>query len=479
MDIKARSSMAILVAIMLLGLAWTPISHADVTITYVNLGASGTALLRVPSPLGGSPRDHIGIFVMHPSSSFINSPICTELANRGYRTLCADHPFSFNGDGYQGYEDHSAIIARGINCLRGQNPPGQTSSPCSSIAGITKIIIIGHSMAGPMMVFYQNIAENGAAVCQKPERLLPCDPTNLSNLAKADGVILLDSHLGDAFSTMTYTDPAVVREAQPGVRNPNLDLFDPRNGFDPNLPAQTILGTPTTGGATYSDKFVKAFLARQSKRHNRLIDDALHELRDITNGIGNLYPDDMPFVVPGTNGARLWQHDTRFLKCTQGKYLLLTAANPLGEGPQIICSVRLPQPNRANALSFGSVTNVSVRVWLGAHAVRTTEDYNQTPNDITGIVFESSNTSTPTNVEGITKPLLIVVMGAHYFMRPDEIILEHAMNTNDKTMVAVAGVSHVFTPCTACAAALGVSFGDTVKRLFDFVDTWLTEPERF
>src|SRR5262249_46291172 len=120
-------STAILLVVLLFHLGRISASHADVTITYVNLGASGTALLRVPSPPGGSPRDHIGIFVMHPSSSFINSPICTELANRGYRTLCADNPFSFNGNGYKGYEDHSAIIARGINCLKGQNPPGQTS----------------------------------------------------------------------------------------------------------------------------------------------------------------------------------------------------------------------------------------------------------------------------------------------------------------------------------------------------------------
>jgi hypothetical protein len=125
-------STAILLAMLLFHLSWTSASHADFTITYINLGAGGTALLRVPSPLGGSPRDHIGIFVMHPSSSFINSPICTELANRGYRTLCADNPFSFNGNGYEGYEDHSAIIARGINCLKGQNPPGQTNSPCPS-----------------------------------------------------------------------------------------------------------------------------------------------------------------------------------------------------------------------------------------------------------------------------------------------------------------------------------------------------------
>jgi hypothetical protein len=467
---KIIKSIAIVLAALSFHLAWTSASHADVTITYINLGAGGTALLRVPSPPGGGPRDHIGIFVMHPSSSFINSPICTELANRGYRTLCADNPFSFNANGYKGYEDHSAIIARGLNCLKGQNPPGQTSSPCSSITGITKIIIIGHSMAGPMMSFYQNIAENGSSACKKPERLIPCEDTNLSNLPAADGVVLLDSHLGDAVATMTYTDPAVIREQQPDLRDSRVDMFDPANGY--NL---------TTNSATYSDNFRKVFLAGQSRRHNKLIDDALEQLSDITNEQRNVYPDDMPFVVPGSNGARLWQPDTRLLKCTQATYLLLTNANPTGEGPKQICSVRLPSGNQG-ALTFDSVTSASVRIWLGAHSVRTTKDYNQTPDDITGIVYESSNTSTPTNVEGITKPLLIVVMGAHYFMRPDEIILTHATKTNDKEMVAVEGAVHGFTPCTACAVAQGLpanAYGDTVKRLFDHVDSWLSKPGRF
>jgi hypothetical protein len=82
------------VAAALFGFSCISFAQAAVNTSYINLGAGGNALLRVPSPLGGSPRDQIGIFVMHPSSSFINSPICTELANRGYRTLCADNPFS-------------------------------------------------------------------------------------------------------------------------------------------------------------------------------------------------------------------------------------------------------------------------------------------------------------------------------------------------------------------------------------------------
>jgi hypothetical protein len=447
------------------------IAGAAVTTTYINLGGGGNARLWTPSPLGASPRDHIGIVAMHPTASSLDSILCTEMANRGYRTLCADHPFVNNGDAYKGYEDHSAIIARAINCLKGIAPPGQASSPCTSIAGITKVIIFGYSQGGPLMTFYQNIAENGAAACQKPERLIPCDPTNLSNLPKPDGLVLGDSHMGDAVTSLTYTDPAVVSETQPAARNPRLDMFDPRNGYDTN-----------TNGAQYSDRFSKAFLAGQSRRHNKLIDEALHELRNIESGRGNLYADDMPFVVPGSVGARLWQADTRLLKCTKRDYLLLTNTNPGGEGPKKICSVRLPAGRAADALSFTSVTSSSVRAWLGAHSVLTTKDYNQTPDDITGIVWESSNTSTATNIEGVTKPLLIVVMGAHYFMRPDEIILEHAINTSDKTMVANEGATHGITPCTACAVALGLpsnAYGDTVKRFFDFVDGWLSEPGRF
>jgi hypothetical protein len=49
-------------------------------------------------------------------------------------------------------------------------------------------------------------------------------------------------------------------------------------------------------------------------------------------------------------------------------------------------------------------------------------------------------------------------------------------------MVAVEGANHGFTPCTACAVAQGLpqtAYGDTVKRLFDYVDGWLGKPGRF
>jgi hypothetical protein len=42
----------------------------------------------------------------------------------------------------------------------------------------------------------------------------------------------------------------------------------------------------------------------------------------------------------------------------------------------------------------------------------------------------------------------------------------------DKTFAAVEGALHNFTPCKP-------EFGDTKKRAFDFMDSWLSKPGRF
>lgn len=134
---------------------------------------------------------------------------------------------------------------------------------------------------------------------------------------------------------------------------------------------------------------------------------------------------------------------------------------------------------------------VNVRVWLGAHALRTNGRYDQTKDDITGIDYDSSATSTVSMVKGIgkhpngsnvTTPLLIVANGGHYFLRPDEIVYENANSTTDKTFAIEEGAVHGGGPCTQCAQALGLPqdyFGDTNQRTYDFMDQWLSKPGRF
>jgi hypothetical protein len=139
---------------------------------------------------------------------------------------------------------------------------------------------------------------------------------------------------------------------------------------------------------------------------------------------------------------------------------------------QVIHSVRPPMGDPSLPVSYDQGTRTSsVRRFLGALAIRTTHNYNIGEDSITGIDWASSNTSTPSNIEGVTVPLLIMPNTCHYFMVPDEIIFQHARSV-DKEIVFVEGAAHGITPCRP-------EFGDTVKRAFDYIDGWLSQPGRF
>src|SRR5262249_14538590 len=344
---------------------------------------------------------------------YANFSACTGLAQRGFTTLCADTVFNNRNFEFKGYEDHVPAIIAGINYLRTQ------------VSGITKVLIFGHSMGAPMMAYYENVAEHGAGVCTGPEKIIACDTTNLTNsngtnrLVPVDGIILFDAHLGDALATFTYVDPAIRNDNKPTNRTPALDMFAAANGYLGDAAA----GSPTFRSATYSDNFKDRFFREQAGRNGDLLQEALSIWADIQAGTNGAYADDMPFSVPGSNpAAGLWQAVLSLVKCTQQPHIFKTHTGIQNPSPGPICSVRIPSANFANANTFnGSAINASVRIWLGAHALRINGLYSQTENDITGIDYDSSATSTVTNAKGITKPILIVANGGHYFLRPDEI----------------------------------------------------------
>lgn len=102
---------------------------------------------------------------------------------------------------------------------------------------------------------------------------------------------------------------------------------------------------------------------------------------------------------------------------------------------------------------------------------------------MTGVDYDSSATSTVTNVKGITLPTIIIAHTGHYFIRPDEIIYDAAISP-DKTIAFNEGAVHGGGPCSECAlqidptftpAEANAYFGDTLKRSFDFYAEWLNE----
>lgn len=407
--------------------------------TWVPLGSANGILLEPVTP--ELTKSHIGIIYTHLGANNLNNQTGPELSKRGYRVFLLNH-YADNGIGFEAI---APLIARAVNYLR-------------ELTGIETVVLLGYSGGGPLMTFYQNVAENGPRVCQGPEKIYPCRG-ELEGLPKADGLILLDSHAGDAFKTLTYIDPAIDSTLQSTPRNPDLDMFSPQNGYD-----------SATKAATYSDGFIKKFFAAQSARNEDIIDQALARLAKIEAGTGD-YKDDEPFIVPGAEGgARLLQPDVRLLSYTKESHPLL---HPDGTMPtRIAHSIRPPMGNTANVGSYEGGTEISsVRRFLASSALRTTSDYGMTENLLTGVDWASSNTSTPSNVEGITVPLLIMSMTCHYFVVTSEIIYDHA-GSKDKRIVYVFGASHNFQPCRP-------EFGDTAKTVFDFIDLWLSAGNRY
>ena len=396
----------------------------------VNLGPVAQAA-NLWTPVTGHP--HVGIVIMHPYSSYKNFMGCPYLAARGYMLLCIDSLFTNKIDTYYGYEQHAPAIAAGINYLRG-------------MPGITKVLIFGHSAGGPMMTFYENVAEHGPAACSDAVKIMPCVTTNLSNLPQPDGLIVFDSHLGESFATYSYVDPAIENN-EFGQRDPSLDMFSAANGY-----------SLATNGAVYSPQFIQAFLAAQATRNAQLLAQAQALLAQERQSNPAAMGDDIPFDVVGAKAARLWQPDLGLLNCTQNPVLLLShdGTRPV----KVVCSVRPPSGDAATGLSTAANFNETLHVWLGAHSLRTLPNppgppYNQTINDLTGIDWKSTATSSIGNISGVSKPFLLVGNGGHYFLRTDEILYQMGTMA-DKTFAIEEGAVHAGTECTQCETLLGL-----------------------
>lgn len=412
----------------------------SVRTTFVSLGPSNAILMEPQAP---SAKSRIALVYTYPLASLslsspprnnFNHPSGPQLASRGYRVLLLN-----NYHERAGYESYVPDISRAIKYLR-------------SLPEVDKVLLLGHSAGSPLVAFYQNVAENGPRACQGPEKIYPCRG-QLENLPKADGVVMLDSHLGEGFRALTYVDPAI-SEGHPLQRNATLDLFNTSNGYN-----------PAANSANYSDAFTRKFFAAQAARNEKLVAAAQARLPVIEKGQGR-YKGDEPFEVPEICCARLLQADTKMVSHTKASHTLLKSDGTVPM--QIIKSVRPPMGNDDGV---GSYEQYSVRGFLAGQALRTTPEYMVTEDSITGVDWASSSTSAPTNVEGIRVPLLIMAMTCHYFVVPDEIIFDHAAS-KDKQIAYVEGASHGFTPCRP-------EYGDTMKRTFDFVDSWLSDAGRF
>jgi hypothetical protein len=403
-------------------------------IRFPGVPASVKGALYVPDAAGSVP--HVAILVMHRTSNFMNALACTELSRRGFAVLCMN-PRSDNNEALVRFETIPLDVNAGVQFLKKQR-------------GITKIILWGWSGGGATMTFYESVAENGPSVCQGPEKLVQCG-NELGGLAPADGLILVDAHPGNPVNALRSINPAVTNESRPHQLDPSLDPFNPKNGYNP------------TGPSSYTEEFKNRYFKAQADRMNRLIDLATEKQTRMKDA-KYLYPDDDAFVVPRGVGGRLMQLDLSVHHSTAKPRKLLK--NDGTVVTQVVESVRRAAPQLAQEnVSFANGTAfLTIKSFLSANAIRATDSMD-------GIDHCSSNNSPPCHLPKIRVPLLIAAMGAHYFVRDNEIHYELAASP-DKDFVVIEGAEHGQTPCVSCESVPG-QYSNTVKNFYDYAADWI------
>ena len=395
--------------------------------------AGDRALLYEPKRLAGSGR----VAVVYADNRFDFGPPGIELASRGYRVLHVSAPASPLGVAATPY-DNFKQVSQGIAFMR-------------ALPGVRKVVVAGWGAGAATITLYTALAEKGPAVCQSQRAIYPCTTAQASGLARPDGMILFDPGPGSG-SRPTQIDPGL----------PDLDPHSAANGYD-----------AASDTARYPAEFRKRFFAAQAARNTQIIGAAEARLAALGGPVG-VEDEPMPASAVPTTTA-LSGTDLTLLSRTKRPHLLLKSDGTIGEAA--LHSIRPtasmipgppppkpgqppPQPRRQ-----------SLREYLANDAIRTTKDFALTEDDMVGIDWGSSNLGTPAQAESVTAPTLILSNTCFQFVVPAEIVLDH-LASKDKALVGVEGSQHEFTACRP-------EFGDTKKRLFDYLADWLAKPGRF
>jgi hypothetical protein len=432
-------------------MAPNPPLDPSIKTTFVHLGNGEPGVLY--EPVSPGPKAQIALFVMHATNDFLTHSACTELSKRGYRVFCVNNSIDKAGSSTmadEGNMDRILLQAKAAIVYLRKDP------------NVKKIVLWGHSGGASVMTSYQNIAENGVKICQDDVKIYKC-PNSLAGLPPADGVILGDANWGRATTVLINLDPSVSNDNK--KVNPELDMFMPQNGFN-------------SAGSHYSQEFIRKFQTAQAKRENELIDLAQSRLAAIKAGKGQ-YSDNEPFIIAGaSSGAnKLHATDMSLFEHTQKAWPLLHANG--SATTEVVHSVRVPTLAEDPSKSMmGGSLRTTVTSFLMSYAVRVTADYGYGGDtSMRGVVWNSNWTDNPGNVEGIAVPFLTMGNTGSFESSCAETIHNHVKST-DKTLVYVEGATHGYPTCKKCEKTPG-QFGDTIKTLYDYADSWLSKSGRF
>jgi pimeloyl-ACP methyl ester carboxylesterase len=311
---------------------------------------------------GARPRT--ALVATHYNVDFSEHYLGPYMAERGYGFLGWNTRFR-GAEPYFLLEHALIDIGAGIRWLREE-------------AGIENVVLLGNSGGGSLMGAYQS---QSLAPSIRPARGLPL-PDAATELRAADYYVSLNAHQGRPEVLTAWFDPAVTDETDPTSVDPELDMYDERNG------------------PPYSPDFVARYRDAQTARNDRITDWAIAELdrlakHGVPDRLFNLY--------------RTWA-DLR----------LMDGALDPSDRPVGVCYAG--DPKRANYSPFGIGSSNTLRTWLSMWSLR-----------------ESDCCGAP-HLRKITQPSLVVQSLADTGCFPSDAHAIHdSLAATDKTLQLIPG----------------------------------------
>ncbi len=321
-------------------------------------------------PAGRRPTT--AFIATHYNVDFSEHYLAEYLAERGYGFLGWNT--RFRGNEAYFLADHAlADIGVGVKWLR-------------EVAGVERIVLFGNSGGGSLMAAYQSQAVKPSVAAAPGLKVVDA----AMSLPAGDLYVSVASHPGRPEVLTAWMDPSVTDEHEPVGTDPDLDMYDERNG------------------PPYRVDFIARYRAAQIERNRRISAWCHAELGRLASyGIS-----DRLFVV-----RRTWA-DLRFVD------------GDIDPSNRKVPLCYAGDPKHANSSVFGIGAVNTLRTWLSmwslddspcsaakhlpmitlpALVVQADADSGVFPSDAAGIL----------DGLGSTDKQLLTLTGDHYFLTPD------------------------------------------------------------
>ena len=309
-----------------------------------------------------------------------------------------------------------------------------------------RIIILGHSGGGQIPGFYQQQAE------LPPEKRLSStpagDPPDLrkADLPKADGIILASP----TEKLVARLDPSIVLEDDIFSVDPQLDMYNPRNGYDVK-----------TGTASYSADSLNRYRQAQQERLRRL------------DRLARSYIEEQKFYQALSRTAefqKMSEEQQAYIQRRASTVPLMVIYGVQAD-PRLVDLSLDPSDREVNRQAFAQNTTLEAalaRASVRASMITTPRAFLSTKSEISG------NDTFPDVVRTIKAPILILEgtadpSGATYpsMMKA---IYDAATAARSRNLVRIGGADHGFSPAGTKAGK-----GDQREQFLRVIRKWVHE----